>query len=255
MLIDSHTHLENERLDAQAIIESMEKDGLEKIVTIGTNVEKSKRAVQISKENKNVYATVGIHPEYASEVTEQDLMEIDKLASEEKVVAIGEIGLDYYGCNDNFDKQVEIFVKQIQIAKKHNLPICIHSRSAKSDTYKILKENINDIVLPSIIHCFSEDGEYAQKFLDLGFYLSFAGNITYKKSDRSYLKDIPNDKILVETDAPFLSPEPMRGKLNEPARVALTALRIADEKEMDFETFCKHTVENTYRVYKKMKRD
>lgn len=255
MLIDSHSHILNDFIDTEKVISSMKEDGLEKIVTIGTNVKNSIEAVKLASENKDIYCAVGIHPDEIDGVTEEDFEILDKLARNEKVVAIGEIGLDYHGEGKDREKQKEVFVRQIQIAKKHNLPICIHTRNAPWDTYQILKEHADDIVKPSIMHCFSETFEYAKLFLNLGFYISFSGNITYKKSDRSFLKKIPIEKILVETDAPFLSPEPLRGTYNEPARVKYTAQKIADELEMSFEEFSKQTVENTYQVYKKMKRD
>lgn len=255
MIIDSHAHLLSEGVDSEGIINNMKADGLEKIITIGTKVDDCEKGVDLAKQNKDVYVTVGIHPEYADEATDEQLDIIDLLAQNEKVVAIGEIGLDYHYTQDNKQKQKDLLIKQIMIAKKHNLPICIHTRDAKEDTYKILSEYKNHIIFPSVMHCFSEDKEYALKFLELGFYLSFAGNITFKKSDRSFLKDIPLDKILVETDSPYLSPEPLRGRKNEPKNANYTALKIADTLEMDVDEFKNKTVENTYRVFKRMKKD
>lgn len=255
MLIDSHSHILNEMIDTKRVVSSMKDEGLEKIVTIGTNIKNSIEAVEFAKNNENIYCTVGVHPDEIEGLTEQDFEILDKLAENKKVVAIGEIGLDYHGEGKDKEKQKQVFIRQIQIAKKHNLPLCIHTRNAPWDTYQILKEHIDEIVKPAVMHCFSETWEYAKLFLNLGFYISFSGNITYKKSDRSFLKKIPLEKILVETDAPFLSPEPLRGTINEPARVKFTAQKIADELEMSFDDFSKQTVENTYRVYKKMKRE
>ncbi len=254
MIIDTHAHLLSPGVDTFSIIERMKDDGLEKIVNIGTDTGDSEGGVLLAKKVKDVYTTVGIHPEYASKTTKQDIEKINALASEEKVVAIGEIGLDYHFETDNKEKQKEIFIAQIKIAKAHNLPICIHTRDAKEDTYEILKKYSDIIVKPSIMHCFSEDWEYAKKFLDLGFYISFSGNITYKKSDRSFVKDIPLDRILVETDSPYLSPEPLRGTKNEPKNVKLTAQKLADLYEMDYEKFEKITRDNAYNVFKGMKR-
>lgn len=256
MLIDSHAHILYDFIDTNKVVSSMESDGLDKIVTIGVDVESSVKAVEFARKHKNIYCAVGIHPDEVENVSEKDLEIIDKLANDEKVVAIGEIGLDYHTRQDTKEKQKELFVAQIEIAKKHNLPICVHSRDSATDTYQIVKEHEKDLVKPSMMHCFCENGEFAKKYLDLGFYISFAGNVTFKKYDRSFIKQIiPIDKICVETDAPFLSPEPMRGSYNEPARVKFTAQKLADEFEMSFEDFAKHTIENTYRVYKKMKRD
>lgn len=254
MLIDSHAHILHERIDTKNVITSMHEDGLEKIITIGTSVETSIKSVKLAKENKDIYAVVGMHPDEAGSFSEADLETIDRLALEDKVVAIGEIGLDYFTSPDTKEKQKELFIAQINIAKKHHLPIVIHSRAAAFDTYWILKQNLEGLTLPSLMHCFSENKEYANLFLSLGFYISFSGNITYKKSDRSFLKDIPMDKILVETDSPYLSPEPFRGRTNEPKMVEFVARRIAQEIGMDFEEFSRHTRENTYRIFSRMKR-
>ena len=255
MIIDSHAHLECNGMETDKIIQSMPEDGLEKIITIGTSASDSVSGVKLAEKNKDIYATVGLHPEYVDDITEKDIETIEILAEHEKVVAIGEIGLDYHYTEHNKEAQKELFIKQIMIAHKYNLPIVIHTRDAKEDTYEILSKYKDYIIQPSVMHCFSEDKEYALKFLELGFCLSFAGNITFKKSDRSFLKDIPLDRFLVETDAPYLSPEPMRGIPNVPARANLTAEKIADTLEMDAEEFKKHTLENTYKVFKKLKRD
>ena len=253
MVIDSHAHLEH-KMDTDLIIRNMHKDGLEKIVTIGTDKNDSISAVKLANSNKDIYASVGLHPEYVDDVTNEDLEIIDKLAEEKKVVAIGEIGLDYHYTQENKDAQKELFIKQIMLAYKHKLPIIIHTRDAKEDTYEILSKYKDYIIKPSVMHCFCEDKEYALKFLELGFYISFAGNITFKKSDRSFLKDIPIDKMLVETDSPYLSPEPFRGQMNVPARANITAEKIADTLEIDADTFKNQTIENTYKVFKKMVR-
>ena len=254
MLIDSHAHILSDVLDTNQIINSMKEEGLEKIITIGTNAENSVEALNVAKNNKNIYAIVGLYPEYADQITKEDIDVIRRLAKEEKVVGIGEIGLDYHISKDNREKQINLFRKQLEIAAENDLPVCIHTRSAAEDTYQVLKEYAPKLKNKGVMHCFSENREYALKFLDLGFYISFSGNITYKKSDRSFLKDIPLDKILVETDSPYLSPEPLRGQPNIPARVKITAQKIADELCLDFDEFSKITLENTYRLYKKMKR-
>lgn len=255
MLIDSHAHILYDFIDTDKVVSNMKEDGLEKIVTIGVDTKSSIEAVAFASTHENIFCAVGIHPDEANNATEKDIEIIDSLASSDKVVAIGEIGLDYHTRSDNKDNQKKLFIKQIEIAKKHNLPVCIHSRDSAEETYQILKEHEKDIVKPSMMHCFCEDGEYAQKYLNLGFNISFAGNATFKNYDRSFIKNIPVNRICVETDAPFLSPEPMRGRYNEPARVKYTAQKIADELEMDFDAFCKQTIENTYDVYKKMKRE
>ena len=252
-MIDTHAHLLCFEENGKKIIENMESDGLEKIVTIGTTLEDSKASVELAKKNKNVYATVGIYPEYAETVTDEILNQIEELAKNEKVVAIGEIGLDFHSEKFNAEKQKEVFVKQLKIADKLGIPFCVHCRGAVQEVYKILLENKNLINHSGLMHCFSEGKEWFQKFLDLGLYLSFSGNITYKKNDRSFLKDIPLDKILVETDSPYLSPEPLRGTKNEPKNVRFVIDKIALEIGLNPAKLEAKTSQNAKNFYFKMK--
>ena len=254
MLIDSHAHINYDRnMDTNHIIENMQNDSLYAIVNIGTNVEDSNDSLIIAKSNKNIYTTVGIHPEYADSVSDQDLKTIKELALEDKVVAIGEIGLDYHYSGYNKQKQIEVFTKQIELAISLDLPICVHTRDAIEDTYNIIKMYSEKLKRKGVIHCFSETSIWAEKFTKLGFYISFAGNVTFKKYDRSVLDNLSIDKILVETDCPFLSPEPFRGRQNEPKMVFYTARMIANTIGVDFEDFCKKTLENTKKLYFKIK--
>ena len=250
-MIDTHAHLlslENK----DEIVDSMQSDGLECIVNIGTTVEDSILGVELAKSNKNIYAAVGIYPEYSKEVAAEDLKTVEKLSKEPKVVAIGEIGLDYH--NDDYDRksQKEIFVKQLEIADKAGLPFCIHCRGAVEDLYDILSENKHLINHSGLMHCYSEGKEWFKKFLDLGLYLSFSGNITYKKSDRSFLKEIPINRILVETDSPYLSPEPLRGRVNNPKNVRFVIDKIAYELGISCDEFEKITTENARGLYYKI---
>jgi len=255
MIIDTHAHLIYDNVKTEEIIKTMSNDGLEKIIAVGVNLNDSILSQKLAHDNKDIYCVVGIHPECASETTDFDINEIDKLADKNKVIGIGEIGLDYHYTQDNIDKQKEIFIKQIKIADKHNLPICIHTRDAKEDTYQILKENKKYLNNGGVMHCYSYDIEYALKFIELGFYISFAGNFTYKKNVAELIKNIPLDRLLVETDSPFLTPVPFRGQKNEPKYVKYTLLKIAEELNMEYEELENITRENTYRLFKKMKRD
>ena len=171
------------------------------------------------------------------------------LAKEKKVVAIGEIGLDYHSAGFNKEKQKELFLKQLEIADKMNLPFCIHCRLAAEDVYDILSKNKHLINHSGLMHCYSEGSEWVDKFLELGLYISFSGNITFKKSDRSFLKRIPLDKILVETDAPYLSPEPLRGRENYPKNVKYVIEKIAQELEISSDELEKITEKNAKRFY------
>lgn len=254
MLIDSHAHINyGDKIDTNSVIENMKSDGLEYIVTIGTGVHESREAVTLANSNKNIYATVGIHPEHIEELKSQAILEIEELAKNPKVVAIGEIGLDYHYEGYDKEKQAELFIKQLEIAEKLDLPVCIHTRDAVEDTYEILLKHCEKLKRKGVMHCFSENAYWAKKFLDLGFYISFAGNITFKKSDRSVLAVIPSDRILVETDCPYLSPEPVRGTVNIPKNVRFTAMKIADTLNMDYNVFEDLTNQNTKRVYYKIK--
>ena len=231
----------------------MANDELECIINIGTSVSESEKAVKVAEKYSNVYATVGIHPEYTYELKEQSLLEIQELATHKKVVAIGEIGLDYHYEGYDKQKQVQLFERQLEIAIALDLPVCIHTRDAAEDTYNILKKYSQKLKRKGVMHCFSETSQWAEKFLELGFYISFAGNITFKKTDRTVLSAIPIDRILVETDSPYLSPEPLRGRVNEPKNVKHTALKIADYLEMDYNYFSEMTRENTKRLFYKIK--
>ena len=250
-MIDTHAHLlmlEN----MQEIIENMQNDGMDYIVNIGTTVEDSIQGVELAKQHEKVFATVGIYPEYSKETTEEDLKIIEELAKHEKVVAIGEIGLDYHY---DYDKksQKELLIKQLEIADRLGIPFCIHCRDAASDVYEVLKENKHLINHSGLMHCYSEGKDWVQKFIDLGLYISFSGNITYKKSDRSFLKDISLDRLVVETDAPYLSPQPVRGTKNEPKNARFTLEIIAESIGIDAGELEKITTENARKVYFKIK--
>ena len=252
-MIDAHAHLIDSKIDAENIINNMASDKLDMIINIGTCVKDSKKGVKLAAENENIYTTVGIHPEYASSVTEQKLQTIDELASRDKVVAIGEIGLDYHYeiTEEIVEKQKQIFIEQIKIAHKHGLPVVIHCRDAADDVIKILKDNKQFLTNGFCMHCYSEGSRYYQTFKDMGSYFSFTGNITYKKTDRSYLKNLDKDKIMVETDSPYLAPEPLRGTINAPKNVWITAQKVADELEMsltDFNNLVTKNIKTFYRI-------
>lgn len=253
-MIDTHAHLLFFE-DKENLISLMSDDGLEAVVNIGTTVDDSIDGLKFAKNHKNVYQTVGIYPEYASETTDAHLNIIKELAGDEKVVAIGEIGLDYHSEGYDSQKQKELFVKQLEIANEAGLPFCIHCRGAAEDVFNVLNENKHLINHSGLMHCYSEGAEWVQKFLSLGLYISFSGNITFKKNDRSFLKDIPLNRILVETDAPYLSPEPLRGRRNEPKNVKFVALKIANELGIDFKEFERITSANAKKFYFKMQKN
>lgn len=251
MLIDSHVHLDKRQFDGdrEYIIENLEKNGIEAAVNIGADLESSIKSVDLAKKYENIYATVGVHPHNAKDLTDKMLEKMEELASEDKVVAIGETGLDYHYDNSPRDVQRKWFRKQIQLAKKLDLPVVVHSRSADEDTLKILKEESDG--LKAVIHCFSSDRAMMKEFVDLGFYIALGGPVTFKKTDelKEVAKIVPIEKLLVETDAPYLAPHPYRGKRNEPVFVKQTAELIAKLRGMTIEDFTLQINQNTKAIF------
>lgn len=246
-MIDTHAHLLMLEKNKE-IIENMKNDDMDFIINIGTTLEDSIQGVELSSKHEKVFTTVGIYPEYSLETTEEDLKKLEELAKNEKVVAIGEIGLDYHYDYDK-ESQKKLFIKQLEIADRLGLPFCIHCRDSASDVYEILSQNKHLIRNSGLMHCYSEGKDWFDKFLGLGLYLSFSGNITYKKSDRSFLRDVPLDRILVETDSPYLSPEPIRGHKNEPKNVQFVIDKIAYEIGISSDQLKKITTENAKKFY------
>lgn len=251
MLIDSHAHLDDERfdLDREYIIENLQKNGIELVVNIGADIHSSKASVELANRYENIYAVVGVHPHAAKEMDENSLAEIEKLAKNKKVLAIGEIGLDYHYDNSPRDIQRKRFREQIGLAKKLDLPIVVHSREADEDLLHILKEEGQG--LRAIIHCFSSDRAQLKEYLELGFYIAIGGPVTFKKTDelKEVAKLVPIDRLLLETDAPYLAPTPYRGKRNEPIFVKQTAKLIAELRGMTLEDLSLQTNRNTKKIF------
>ncbi|HIE59486.1 MAG TPA: TatD family deoxyribonuclease [Hydrogenothermaceae bacterium] len=220
-MIDTHCHLDMLKSE-EDLKESLER--VDFLITIGCDKEEIKKAIKIANKYENVYASIGYHPYDVNEITDEDLKDLKELArKEEKVIAIGECGLDYYRDITPKDKQVYFFEKQIEMAKQLNLPLIVHSREANRDTEDIL-ENYAPFEAGGIIHCFGGDLQMMEKCIDMGFYISFAGNITYPKAEslREVLKRVPLDRLLLETDSPFLAPQKKRGKPNKPSYIFYT---------------------------------
>jgi TatD DNase family protein len=225
---------------------------LDYIITIGCDKEEIPKAVKISEIFDNVYASVGYHPYDVNGITEQDLEEIKRVVIDnEKVIAVGETGLDYYRDYTPVDVQKEFFERQIQIAKELNVPLIVHSREANEDTMDIL-EKFTPFPSSGIIHCFGGDRKMMERAVDIGFYISFAGNITYPKADglRDVLKHTPLDRLLLETDSPFLSPQKKRGKPNKPSNIFYTLEFVADFLGIDKKELEKITDVNALRLFK-----
>lgn len=253
MFIDSHAHLDDERFeeDREALINSLKENKIDLVFNIGADIESSKASVELAKKYENIYAVVGVHPHDAKDVSEDYLEELDNLTKEEKVVAIGEIGLDFYYDNSPREEQRKIFKEQLDLAKKLNLPVVIHTRDANQETFDILREWAKDGDARAVLHCYSGSVELALEYIKLGFYISLGGPVTFKKSKvpKEVAKVVPIDKLLIETDCPYLTPEPNRGKRNEPKYVAYTAETIAELRGITVEELAEATSKNTKQFF------
>lgn len=247
-LIDTHAHLQFEAYDKDRdeVVERNTKK-LDILINVGARIDSSEAGVALAQKVDNFYAAVGVHPHHVDEWEKNWIDQLETLTKKPKVVAIGEIGLDnymYQGYPEpDLKKQTEILLPQIELARKLNLPILFHCRQAYDELFEIVK-GYNNIV--GLVHCFMGSVEQAKKFLGLGFYISFSGNITYKGNDhiRDAAKVVPLDKILIETDAPYLPPEPHRGTRNEPYRVELTAKTLSAVKSVSLEKISDVTNKN-----------
>lgn len=251
-LFDTHAHLGDEQFDAdrEEIIASMKGAGVKNITEIGASVNSSKEAVEIANAHDFIYCTVGIHPEYAHTTTEDDYLTIYDLAKKNcKVRAIGEIGIDYhYDDSASREEQISCFERQIDIAKELKLPIVVHDRESKGDTLKVLKDKG---VSNGVVHCFSGSAETAKIILDMGMMISFTGVITFKNARRALeaLKIIPLDRLMIETDCPYMAPEPHRGVRNDSRYVRYVAEKMAEVKGVDLEELCDITYNNAVKFY------
>ena len=256
MLIDSHVHLDDPRYDHDRdhVFQRAHDAGIDAFVTIGCDLATSQSAVQLAKLYDTVFATIGVHPHESHNIVNTWYDEFRQLAQRPKVVAYGEIGLDYHYNHSPHDVQRQRFREQVQLAKELDLPLVIHTREAQEDTITILKEE-GAADVGGVFHCFSGDAWLAKDALDLGFYLSFSGIITFKNASmlREMIRMVPLDRILVETDSPYLTPVPHRGKRNEPSFVRHVAETIAaivgNGTLSSFEQIAYTTVENTKRLF------
>ena len=250
MLIDSHAHLVSLENLEDTLRRAQEND-VEKIVSISSDIPSTETTILLAQQYDYIFATTGVHPHSADQMCEEVLNGIDRYASHERVVAIGETGLDYFYMSSEKEVQINSFTDQIKISNKHGLPIIIHVRDAHEDMLRILKqENLADP--PGVIHCYTGDYETAVKYLDLGFYISFSGIVTFKKSEelREAAKHIPADKILIETDSPYLAPVPHRGKPNEPSFVKHVAETVAEVRGISFEELAQLTKANAEKLFR-----
>jgi len=254
-LFDTHSHYFDEKFDEdrERIISQVYKEGVTLVVTLGDNIENSKKAITLAEKYEYMYAACGIHPceiGKSKEEIDRQIKQIEELTKHKKVVAIGEIGLDYYWEKETKELQKYALLEQIKLANKLELPICVHSRDAVMDTIEILRGDI-EINKKGILHCCPLNKDLVKAGIEAGFYISFAGPVTFKSSKNAdeIIKMVPDDKILIETDSPYLSPEPNRGKRNDSRNVKYVAEKIANVKEMKLENIAKITYDNAKRIY------
>ena len=245
MLIDTHLHLINEDYDIDETVNRAKENGVEKLIVSGADIEDNFLNIEELNKYENIYFTCGYHPEVANTVKDEDLNKLSKLLNNDRVVAVGEIGLDYYHDKENREKQKELFKKQLALAKEYNLPVVIHTRDAFLDTFNILK----DYNLKGVIHCFSGSTEVAKDYISLGYCLGIGGVVTFKNSKlKDTIKEIGLDNIVLETDSPYLSP--YRGEKNEPANIKVIAEFLAEHLQISFDEVKNITTKNAEDVFK-----
>lgn len=253
MLFDTHAHLEDERFDEDRdqLIRELPEKGVAYVVNVGSTLEASRMSVELATQYPFIYAAVGIHPHEVAQMSREDLDAIEAMAKRDKVVAVGEVGLDYYYDFSPRELQKEWFDWQIDLAYNMGLPIIIHDRDAHADVLDILKAK-KDKILGGVMHCYSGSWEMAKYFMDLGLYISLGGPVTFKNAKRpvEVAQKVPLDRLVIETDSPYLAPTPYRGRRNNPAYVRLVAEKIAEIRGMAFEEIAGITLDNAKKLFK-----
>ena len=250
MLIDSHAHLEMKEFnpDREDVIERARRAGVSYIVTVGTNLVLSRKALSLARQHENIYATVGVHPHDVARADNKTFDDLCEISRDPKVVAYGEIGLDFFRNISPREKQIEMFNRQLELAVQLKLPVSIHDRDAHEQTLRMVKASG---VRRGVFHCFSGDYSMARQCIDLGFYISIPGVVTYGKAKT--IQDValraPLSSLLLETDAPYLTPEPHRGKRNEPSFIINTAKKVAQIKGLPWEEVADVTARNTLNLF------
>ena len=252
-LIDTHAHLDQDEFadDRVEVIQRAVEAGVEKIVAVGIGAESSQQSIRLAAENQAVYAAGGIQPNYCAQAEPGDWDRIVRLAQQPKVVAIGETGLDRHWDYSPFDLQQDYFDRHLRLSQSSGLPFIVHTRESEADVVAMLRDAHQRGPLCGVMHSFVGDAAVAAECLERGLYISFAGMVTFKKSDelRRVAATIPDDRILVETDAPYLSPHPRRGRRNEPAHVVHTARLLAEVRQQEFDEFARQTTQNACRLF------
>ena len=253
MLIDTHTHIDMENFADRfdEVMQTAKDYGVEKVVIPGVEPSGFDRIIKLCEEYPDVYGAVGVHPEELNSYNEEAENKIKELLKHKKIIAVGEIGLDYYWDKSQVKKQKEIFERQILIAKQAQKPILVHDREAHLDSFEILKKS-NAAEIGVVMHCFSGSPEFAQQCINEGFYIAIGGVVTFKnaKKVKEVAKNVPLDKLLLETDAPYMTPVPFRGKENQPAYVKFVAEEIAQLRGVSFEEIAEATTANAKKLLK-----
>ena len=247
MIIDTHCHIYNSEMEnAEEIIKEAQKNNIILILN-GTDLESNEEALKLSEDYENVYAALGYFYTLADEITDEDILLLDNQLKKDKVIAVGEIGLDYYKGKENKDKQIELFEKMLTLAEKHNLPVIVHSRKAIQDTYDILKKH--NVV--GSMHSYQGSVEMAKEFIKLGFYIGIGGTVTHtnNKKTRKMLNEIGIEHILLETDSPYLPPEEKRGEDNTPLNLKYVIKKIAEELDIEESEVIEITAENAKNLF------
>lgn len=251
--IDSHAHYYSHDFDEDRdeLLPRLYESGVHRIINIGCSVKSSIKCAEMAEKAEYLYNAAGIHPEYANDVEDDYKDIIREICTREKTVALGEIGLDYHYEGYDRDKQIKLFREQLEMAQELQLPVVIHSRDAAADTMDILKE----YKPKGVLHCYSGSAEYAKEIIRLGMYIGFTGVLTFKNAKKAVetVKTIPLDRILVETDCPYMAPEPFRGKRSDSGMIVKVLEKIAELKGISAEEAAEITMENTYRLFEKLR--
>ncbi|MCI5869124.1 MAG: TatD family hydrolase [Dorea sp.] len=252
MIFDTHAHYDDEQFDAdrEELLNSMAEQGVGTIVNVSASYPSCEQVTEMVQKYPFMYAAVGVHPDHVGELNEETFVRMKKLFANDKVIAVGEIGLDYYWDNESHDLQKAWFIRQLELARELDLPVLIHSREAAADTMDIMKEHAEGI--SGVIHCYSYSKEMAREYVKMGFYIGVGGVVTFKNARKlkETVVEIPLTSIVLETDCPYLAPEPNRGKRNNSAYIRYVAEEIAKIKGITYEEVVAQTEENARKMYR-----
>lgn len=251
MIFDTHAHYDDEQFDVdrEEILGAMAGSGVGTVVNVSSDVSSWDKIRRLTEKYTFIYGAAGVHPDAVGELDEEKFQRLENIIQEDKIVAVGEIGLDYYWDNESRELQKKWFILQLQMARKHGLPVIIHSREAAADTLEIMQEYARE--MKGVIHCFSYSKELAQEYVKMGFYLGIGGVVTFKnaKKLKDVVRQVPLESLVLETDCPYLAPVPNRGKRNSSLNLVYVAEEIAQLKEMAYEEVIRQTEENARELY------